>query len=225
MKNIDSEVNTFHQKMASSMKSLLKAFTEGFEAMDRAKSDEVAQLKVEKAEREKKRVSKLSKIHSGISGLEALTSKLKLSFNDDAPKPEEKVEIHEDIHQEAQVNKTKKVDPPKNVTTTKTDVKKTEAPKNATKSAAPKTVALKKVATTETAKTTPKKVATTETAKTTPKKVAATAPAAFSAPPKKSNAVQATPAKKTPAAPTKKPASKKTTATSTPSKKSPAASK
>ena len=42
MKNIDSEVNTFHQKMASSMKSLLKAFTEGFEAMDRAKSDEVA---------------------------------------------------------------------------------------------------------------------------------------------------------------------------------------
>jgi len=44
MKNIDSQVNTFHQKMSSSMNSLLKAFTEGFDAMDKAKGDEVAQL-------------------------------------------------------------------------------------------------------------------------------------------------------------------------------------
>jgi hypothetical protein len=34
--------------MATSMKSLLKAFTEGFEAMDKAKGDEVAQLQIEK---------------------------------------------------------------------------------------------------------------------------------------------------------------------------------
>jgi predicted nucleic acid-binding Zn-ribbon protein len=34
MKNIDSEVADFHSKMAKSMHSLLKAFTEGFEAMD-----------------------------------------------------------------------------------------------------------------------------------------------------------------------------------------------
>lgn len=37
MKSIDSEVSNFHQKMASSMHSLLKAFTEGFDAMDKAK--------------------------------------------------------------------------------------------------------------------------------------------------------------------------------------------
>ena len=41
MKSIDSEVTNFHQKMAASMHSLLKAFTEGFDAMDKAKSDEV----------------------------------------------------------------------------------------------------------------------------------------------------------------------------------------
>jgi hypothetical protein len=41
MKNIDSEVADFHQKMAKSMHSLLKAFTEGFEAMDKAKTDEL----------------------------------------------------------------------------------------------------------------------------------------------------------------------------------------
>ena len=35
MKNIDGEVADFHQKMAKSMHSLLKAFTEGFEAMDK----------------------------------------------------------------------------------------------------------------------------------------------------------------------------------------------
>jgi hypothetical protein len=45
MKNIDSEVQNFHQKMALSMHSLLKAFTEGFEAMDKAKMDEVDELR------------------------------------------------------------------------------------------------------------------------------------------------------------------------------------
>jgi hypothetical protein len=33
MKNIDAEVKNFHAKMAKSMHSLLKAFTEGFQAM------------------------------------------------------------------------------------------------------------------------------------------------------------------------------------------------
>ena len=44
MKSIDGEVQNFHQKMAKSMHSLLKAFTEGFDAMDKAKSDEVQEL-------------------------------------------------------------------------------------------------------------------------------------------------------------------------------------
>jgi len=44
MKNIDGEVQNFHQKMAKSMHSLLKAFTEGFDAMDKAKTDEVQEL-------------------------------------------------------------------------------------------------------------------------------------------------------------------------------------
>jgi len=41
MKNIDSEVADFHTKMAKSMHSLLKAVTEGIEARDSAKSDEL----------------------------------------------------------------------------------------------------------------------------------------------------------------------------------------
>jgi hypothetical protein len=44
MKNIDAEVQNFHQKMGKSMHSLLKAFTEGFDAMDKAKAEEVEQL-------------------------------------------------------------------------------------------------------------------------------------------------------------------------------------
>lgn len=44
MKNIDAEVSDFHQKMARSMHSLLKAFTEGFEAMDKAKEDELNEI-------------------------------------------------------------------------------------------------------------------------------------------------------------------------------------
>ena len=39
MQGIDAQVADFHEKMAKSMHSLLKAFTEGFEAMDRAKDD------------------------------------------------------------------------------------------------------------------------------------------------------------------------------------------
>jgi hypothetical protein len=48
MKSIDSEVTNFHQKMAASMHSLLKAFTEGFDAMDKAKQDEVKEIETEK---------------------------------------------------------------------------------------------------------------------------------------------------------------------------------
>lgn len=82
MKNIDTEVQNFHQKMALSMHSLLKAFTEGFEAMDKAKSDEVDELKQKKQKKEEARVEKFDKVHSGISNLEALTSQLKMSFDD-----------------------------------------------------------------------------------------------------------------------------------------------
>jgi len=48
MKNIDSEVTNFHKKMARSMHALLKAFTEGFEAMDRAKVAEDEQALLER---------------------------------------------------------------------------------------------------------------------------------------------------------------------------------
>lgn len=68
--------------MASSMHSLLKAFTEGFDAMDKAKSDEVNEIQTQKKEQEEKTVQKFDKIHSGISDLEALTSQLKSSFDD-----------------------------------------------------------------------------------------------------------------------------------------------
>lgn len=68
--------------MALSMHSLLKAFTEGFEAMDKAKSDEVDELKKKKEKKDEQRVQKFDKVHSGISNLEALTSQLKMSFDD-----------------------------------------------------------------------------------------------------------------------------------------------
>lgn len=80
MKNIDSQVQNFHQKMALSMHSLLKAFTEGFESMDKAKEDEVDELKQKK---EAQRVQKFDKVHTGIDNLEQLTSQLKMSFDDD----------------------------------------------------------------------------------------------------------------------------------------------
>lgn len=69
--------------MAKSMHSLLKAFTEGFEAMDKAKSDELDQEIAERAA-EKKRANKFDKLNLGISNLQALTSKLKLSFGDES---------------------------------------------------------------------------------------------------------------------------------------------
>ena len=56
MKSIDSEVQNFHQKMAHSMHSLLKAFTEGFEAMDKAKEDEVDELKQKRQKKDEARV-------------------------------------------------------------------------------------------------------------------------------------------------------------------------
>lgn len=105
MKNIDSEVADFHQKMAKSMHSLLKAFTEGFEAMDKAKTDE---LDNEMAQRDtdKKRANKLDKLNLGISNLEALTSKLKMSFGDEnkeSPASNEAVQSSSDIQQSGAV--------------------------------------------------------------------------------------------------------------------------
>lgn len=87
MKSIDSEVQNFHQKMALSMHSLLKAFTEGFEAMDKAKEDEVDELKQKRQKKDEARVQKFDKVHSGISNLEALTSQLKMSFDDQETAP------------------------------------------------------------------------------------------------------------------------------------------
>lgn len=66
-------------------------------------------------------MKKLSKISSGISGLEALTSKLKMSFND-----EEKVQTSEDIHadkKEEPKNATKAQVKVSNATATKADSK------------------------------------------------------------------------------------------------------
>lgn len=56
------------------MHSLLKAFTEGFEAMDKAKTDEIEELKKKKSAKDEERAKKFDKVHSGISNLEALTS-------------------------------------------------------------------------------------------------------------------------------------------------------
>lgn len=98
MKNIDAEVGDFHQKMARSMHSLLKAFTEGFEAMDKAKEDELNEIetspdyeelvetgaKKEEAVQEQAAVAvdHFGKLSSGISNLESLTNGLKMSFQD-----------------------------------------------------------------------------------------------------------------------------------------------
>jgi hypothetical protein len=109
MKNIDSEVADFHQKMAKSMHSLLKAFTEGFEAMDKAKTDELENEVAERAS-EKKRANKLDKLNLGISNLEALTSKLKMSFGDEnkdqSPASNEAVQSNSDIHQTSAIVKS-----------------------------------------------------------------------------------------------------------------------
>jgi len=56
--------------------------------MDKAKKEEAADVQINSEEVNTKRVKKLDKIHSSISNLEALTSKLKLSFDDEPEKPE-----------------------------------------------------------------------------------------------------------------------------------------
>jgi hypothetical protein len=82
------------------MHSLLKAFTEGFEAMDKAKTDELDNELAERAT-EKKRANKLDKLNLGITNLEALTSKLKMSFDDKDQQPasNEAVQSSSDIQQ------------------------------------------------------------------------------------------------------------------------------
>ena len=82
MQGIDAEVQNFQAKMSKSMHSLMQAFNEGFEAMEKAKKEEGTDIKVD-AKRNEKRFKKMNKIHSGIANLEALASKLKMSFGDD----------------------------------------------------------------------------------------------------------------------------------------------
>lgn len=69
------------------MHLLLEAFTEGFEAMGKAKQEEEEEEEEDSGDVEltQRRMEKFDKIHSGISNLEALTSQLKQSINDDAP--------------------------------------------------------------------------------------------------------------------------------------------
>lgn len=60
------------------MHSLLEAFTEGFEAMGKAKKEEEEEEEENgDVELTQRRIEKFDKIHSGISNLEALTSQLK----------------------------------------------------------------------------------------------------------------------------------------------------
>jgi len=82
MKTIDSEVTNFHKKMAKSMHTLLKAFTEGFEAMDRAKMEEEEQARIERTQLELARKQKLEKLNSGIQSLQQMSSNLKQSFGE-----------------------------------------------------------------------------------------------------------------------------------------------
>jgi hypothetical protein len=42
MKKMDIEVKEFHSHMANSMSKLMKAFTDGFTALDKAKQDDPA---------------------------------------------------------------------------------------------------------------------------------------------------------------------------------------
>ena len=58
--------------------------------MDKVKKEEAADVQINAAEDDvnNKRVKKLDKIHSSISNLEALTSKLKSSFDDTPEKPD-----------------------------------------------------------------------------------------------------------------------------------------
>lgn len=66
--------------------------------MEKAKKEEGTDIKVE-TKKNDKRVKKMNKIHSGMANLEALTSKLKMSFGG-----EDKLENNEDV-QTAESNK------------------------------------------------------------------------------------------------------------------------
>lgn len=77
------------------MHSLMQAFNEGFEAMEKAKKEEGTEIKVE-TKKNDKRVKKMNKIHSGMANLEALTSKLKMSFGGEENK-EAALENNEDV--------------------------------------------------------------------------------------------------------------------------------
>jgi len=44
MKKMDMEVKEFHSHMANSMAKLMKSFTDGFAALDKAKQDEPVQV-------------------------------------------------------------------------------------------------------------------------------------------------------------------------------------
>lgn len=70
--------------------------------MDKVKKEETADVQINAADDEvnNKRVKKLDKIHSSISNLEALTSKLKSSFDDTPEKPDQNVQTKEDIETE-----------------------------------------------------------------------------------------------------------------------------
>lgn len=43
MKKMDNEVKEFHNHMANSMSGLMKAFNDGFSALDKAKKEEPSQ--------------------------------------------------------------------------------------------------------------------------------------------------------------------------------------
>jgi hypothetical protein len=86
MKNIDSEVSNFQQRMGKSMHSLLKAFNDGMSIVEKAKppkSEDTTTLQIENKEQDQIRLKKMEKVHTGISNLEALTNKLKKSFGND----------------------------------------------------------------------------------------------------------------------------------------------
>lgn len=82
----------------------MQAFNEGFEAMEKAKKEEGQDNKVETTKTNDKRVKKMNKIHSGMANLEALTSKLKMSFGDDENK-----EVSPENKENVQTAETKKV--------------------------------------------------------------------------------------------------------------------
>lgn len=66
------------------MASLMQAFNTGFQAMQRTKKQVTPEIK---AIRKEKTNKKMKKIHSSMANLEALTSKLKMSFGDSEPEP------------------------------------------------------------------------------------------------------------------------------------------